>query len=280
MRKSILAGVAVIAVLAGCSEGSRTAREAHDLSEEPTISPTAAPGVAWRYSYDYQLADEAIAQVQEAHASACEALGTAKCRITGLEYRVSDDKAVYAMLQVKLAPGIARQFGKAASGKVAGAGGKLLRTQFTGEDVTPTTSTAARDEQNLKDEIAAVEKQLAAARTAEERAPLNTRLSELRSQLAGARGTIAEANERLASTPMTFNYYGRGGIEGFRTNPVEDANRSFVSSLVTMVTVVLQVFAVLLPWAFLLALLVLLARTRVGRAVRSFFAPRPAEPSE
>lgn len=278
MRKGLFASAAVFAVLTGCSAPDGPSREASDVHEEPNVSPTAAPGVAWRYSYNYQLRDEAISQVQESHASACESLGTARCRITGLDYSVGEDETVSAMLQVKLAPELARQFGKAATGQVARAGGKLLSTQFAGEDVTPVSSEAARQQQDINAQIANLESQLQRATSASERNALNARLSDLRGQLSYTRGTIAEANVKLASTPMTFNYYGRGGIAGFRTNPVEDALRSFVSSLVTMVTVVLQAFAVLLPWALLLALLVILARTRPGRAVRKFFAPRASEP--
>jgi len=53
-----------------------------------------------------------------------------------------------------------------------------------------------------------------------------------------------------------------------------------VSSLVTMVTVVLQAVAILLPWALLLSLLVFIAKSRVGRAVRRFLTPRVREGSE
>lgn len=278
MRRWILASAAAIAVLTGCSQQAE--REAQDVSEAPSISPTAAPGVAWRYSYDYQLEDEAISKVQEAHASACEALGTAKCRITGLDYQVSEDKTVSAMLQVKLAPELARKFGKSATDQVQSADGKLLRNQFSGEDVGPITADASRQQRDLEAEIAMLEQQLAAATAENERAALTTRLTTLRAQRAQTRGTIADATERLANTPMTFNYYGRGGIAGFRTNPVEDAGLSFVSSLVTMITVVLQALAVLLPWLVLLGAIVLLARTRPGRALRKFFSPRPTEPKE
>ena len=279
MRKGLLLSVAVVAVLAGCSGPGGPSREASDVHEEPNVSPTSAPGVAWQYSYNYELR-EAISGVQEAHAGGCEALGPAKCRITGLNYSVAEDETVSAMLQVKLAPEIARQFGKAATSQVGKAGGKLLSTQITGEDVTPVSSRAAGQEQALNQQIADLEKQLARAASASERNALNARLSELRGQLTYARSTFAEATEKLASTPMTFNYYGRGGIAGFKTNPAEDALRSFVSSLVTMVTVVLQALALLLPWALLLALLVALARTGPGRAVRKFFSPRASEPGE
>ena len=80
---------------------------------------------------------------------------------------------------------------------------------------------------------------------------------------------------------MTFNYYGKGGIGGFAgRNPVIDALRSFVASLVTMITLVLQVLAVLLPWAIPIALLIWLARSRAGRAVGGLFRRLKQTPNE
>jgi len=276
MRKGIMAIAAAGAVLAGCSQSPDASREASDMSE-PNVAPSSAPGVAWTYAYDYQLADEAIARVQEAHAAACEGLGIARCRITGLNYDVRDDKSVSASLEVKLAPDIARQFGKTATDAVSKADGSLLRTQFRGEDVAPVANAAGRQQSDVEQRIAALEKQLASARSDGERAEITSQLDSLRGQLSDAKATIAGASERLASTPMTFNYYGRGGIAGFKTNPVREAARSFVSSLVTMISFVLQFFALVVPWILLLALLVALARTRPGRAVRRFFVPPPRE---
>ena len=274
MRKSLLMSAAFVAALAGCSQAGEPIREASDVHEEPNISPTSAPGVAWQYSYNYQLRDEAISGVQEAHATACETLGPARCRITGLNYSVSEDETVSAMLQVKLAPEIAREFGKGATGQVGKAGGKLLSTEITGEDVTPVSSQAASQQKALNGQIADLEKQLARATSASERNALNSRLGELRGQLTYARSTIAEATEKLASTPMTFNYYGKGGIAGFAGhNPAMDAARSFVSSLVAMITIVLQLLAWVLPWAILGFVIFLAARSRAASAFRGLFKP-------
>jgi hypothetical protein len=244
------------------------------VHETPNISPTAAPGVAWRYSYDFQLPDDAIESVQEAHASECEALGVARCRITGLRYSVDDDDAVSAMLEVKLAPDIARQFGKQATGDVRKAGGRLSNTEFTGEDTEPVLSATTRNQSDLQARIADIQKQLGnRALKDSERAQLQSQLNDLRSRLAETQSTVTATQAKLASTPMTFNYYGKGGISGFAGhNPIMDAARSFVASLVTMITFLLQVLAVLLPWLILIALLVLLVRSRAGRAVGRFFA--------
>lgn len=162
MRKLALVVLAAGSLLAGCSGGGDGVTQGTDESMGPNVSPTAAPGVAFRYAYDYQLPDEVISAVQEAHAAKCEALGVQRCRITGLEYRVIEDSAVSATLQVKLAPQIARQFGKAATADVTRANGKLLSAQFSGEDVTPITSEAGRQQASASDRIADVEGSLRA----------------------------------------------------------------------------------------------------------------------
>ena len=67
-------------------------------------SPTAAPGVAFNYRYAFRLPAERVAEVQEQHAQACEQLGVARCRITGMLYRLVNDDDIEAMLAFKLDP--------------------------------------------------------------------------------------------------------------------------------------------------------------------------------
>lgn len=263
-----------MAVLAGACSQAGGPDEARDVAEAPKIAPSSAPSVAFRYAYMFELPDDSISSVQEKHAARCETLGVERCRITGLTYSVNEDDAVQASLTVKLAPAIARQFGKQATDDVKSADGLLRTTEFSGEDTEPATTHASRQQSDLETRIVEVERQLRSTSNDRERAQLQSQLNELRSQLSQAQATIAGARQLLASTPMTFNYYGRGGISGFRTNPIREAARLFVSSLVTMVDVVLRLLAVLLPWALLIGLLVLIARSRFGRWLRSLFERR------
>jgi hypothetical protein len=78
----------------------------------PGISPHAAPGVAFNYAYSFVLPSKAISAVQESHAAACEKLGIARCRITGMRYSLTDEDSVSAQLTFKLDPALARAFGK------------------------------------------------------------------------------------------------------------------------------------------------------------------------
>lgn len=66
---------------------------------------------------------------------------------------------------------------------------------------------------------------------------------------------------------MTFHYYGRGGVPGFRGNPIREAWQTLVTTVVLILGFLLQALAVILPLLVLLALLVALWRTRPVRAV-------------
>jgi hypothetical protein len=81
---------------------------------------------------------------------------------------------------------------------------------------------------------------------------------------------VAASQAALASTPMALHYYGRGGVPGFRGNPVREAWHTFMATVVAIVGILLQALAVLVPLGVLLALLIALWRTRPMRAVRSW----------
>jgi hypothetical protein len=289
MLRRTVWGIAFAFLLSACGQqvsdrGSESSREstASDIAEAPSINPTAAPGVAFSYSYDFQLGDGTIAPVQEAHAAHCEALGVTRCRITGLRYSVGVNDTVSAMLQVKLAPDLARQFGKDATAEVRKADGRLVNTEFTGEDTAPAISNAQAQQSDVSARIADIEKRIANMKSGDrERAELQSQLETLRREAAEANATISTQREKLANTPMTFNYYGKGGIPGFGgKNPVREAAKTFVSSAVTMISAVLTVAAALLPWLVLLALIVAALRSRIGRRFVAWVRPRQSEEAE
>lgn len=271
--------VILLALLgAACSQREDAGQADQDVAEEssiasPDIAPSAAPGVAFAYAYDFRLDDGRIAALQEAHAGACEKLGLARCRITGLKYTVGEDEQVTAMLHVKLDPIIARRFGKQSESVVEAAGGRLINAEFSGEDEGSAIRTATTERREIVARIAEIEDKLASLGAGDrERTALQSQLEELRANLSGKKQSIAASEERLANTPMTFNYYGKGGVPGFRgTNPVAEAWHTFIASGVTMISFLLQLLGAVLPWALLLFAIVLVIRSRVGAAVRPWW---------
>src|SRR3954452_3049425 len=139
MKKTLLlAAVLLAACSQRQSQDETTPHKSFNVREEPAppgVDVTAAPGVAFDYRYAFRLPGTRISQVQEAHAQACEKLGLDKCRITGMRYRLVDQKDIEASLSLRLDPKLAREFGKSATDTVKNAEGMLVDQEITGEDV-------------------------------------------------------------------------------------------------------------------------------------------------
>lgn len=282
-RPICLASLAIIA-LCSCSKNDQgrekpSRQEASDTSTAPNISPTAAPGVAFNFAYDFNLPDERISATQEAHAAACERLGLARCRITGMSYSVDQHEQVTAELDLKLDPLIARQFGNSAKQSVEANDGKLIRLDIGSSDEGQAMQQASKQKSDVAGRIGELQQEL--ARTKADTATHANLLSQIQAlqQEASEQGHAIEAGRAaLASTPMAFHYYGRGGVPGFRGNPVRAAWQTFVTMVVWLVQILLQALAVLVPFAILLALFIALWRTKAIRAFRRWTAgPKEAD---
>jgi hypothetical protein len=274
-RQICLAPLAAALVLSSaCSKNEPQSQrsqqyESTDTSSPPNVSPGAAPGVAFRFGYDFNLPDERISATQEAHASACEKLGLAQCRITGMSYSVDQHEQVTAELDVKLAPSIARQFGKSAQQTVEANDGKLIRLEIGSSDEGQAIEQATKQKNDVSAQIARLEQELARTKPGTTaHANLLSQTESLRQQASEQTHAVEASQAALASTPMQFHYYGRGGVPGFRGNPVREAWQTFVTTVVWLVGIILQAIAVLIPLGILIAAFIAFWRARPIRALR------------
>jgi hypothetical protein len=268
MKKSVFL---TAALLAACSKQD-TGEEAHrpaamqpaamDVAREepaPGVDVTAAPGVAFDYRYAFRLPGNRISQVQEAHAQACEKLGIERCRITGMRYRLVNQKDVEAMLALRLDPKIARQFGKDASETVKKSDGMLVDQEITGEDVGTRIAGAAKSEAELRDELRRVEAELArpvpmvrgnvAPQAAVDRQSLLDRAQEIRQQLRELGNRKDADKEALAGTPMVFNYGSGSVVPGFDVrSPLKDALQQAWNNFVAGIAAILVILISIIPW--------------------------------
>jgi len=254
-----------------CSKNAQQGPESttREASSSPDISPSAAPGVAFNYNYEFNLTDTRIAATQEVHAGACEKLGRDRCRITGMSYSVDQNEQVVAELDLKLDPAIARQFGKSAQQSVESNGGKLIRLEIGSSDEGAAIEQATKQKIDVSTQIAQLQQELAKTKPGTDaRANLMNQIQALQQQASQQTRTIEESQAALASTPMEFHYYGRGGVPGFRGNPVREAWNTFVTTVVWLTQILLQILAVLIPLGLLIAGFVALWRTRPVRAAR------------
>jgi hypothetical protein len=226
--------------------------------------------VAFNYDYSFNLPDEKISAAQEAHAAACEKLGLARCRITGMSYSLNQQDNVTAELELKLDPTIARQFGKAAQQTVEGNDGKLLRLDIGSSDEGSKIASASTQRSNAASQIAALQEQLQRTKPEDARARVLDQIQNLQGQQSEQAQIVSMSQATLASTPMHFRYYGEGGVPGFRANPAREAWKTFMTTVIWLVGMVLQALAVLVPLGVLLALVISVWRTRPVRAVRGW----------
>ena len=89
------------------------------------------PGVAFAYKFGFRMPDAAISAAQEAHAAACEKLGLARCRITGMTYELDERDRVDGTLELAVDPLLARSFGRDAIATVEKSEGKLRYARIT-----------------------------------------------------------------------------------------------------------------------------------------------------
>lgn len=279
VRRTGLILLATTAALASCSQApdqaSSSGESAADSARAPDISPTAAPGVAFSYDYDFQLPDRRISEVQEQHARACEQLGLAQCRIAGMTFGIDENEQINASLKLKLDPAIARDFGSKASKLVDASDGRLVNLQISGDDVGSGVDLSRARKVELERRIAELETRLSRLRAEDSaRGALIAQIDGLKEELANQDRSIAAGQMQLANTPMMFEYYGSGGVPGFRGNPIREAWHTFMGTLVLLVRFLLQALAVLVPIALISALLLLLWRASPAKAVRRWLRPQ------
>ena len=242
----------------------------------PNIGPTAAPGVAFNYRYAFRLPGERVSAVQERHAQACERLGLARCRLTGMRYRLVNDQDIEGTLAFKVDPAIARQFGKLGIEAVSRAEGMLVDSEISGVDAGAAIKAANRTDAQMSDDLRQIEAQLArAGLQSEERARLQSEAQQLRTMIRSNRASREEQQESLATTPMVFQYGSGDLVPGFDTrSPMSSAIRQAGSNVVESLATIFLIVLTLLPWA-LMALLGFWIFRNVQRRFRPA-EPRPA----
>lgn len=285
MKRIVLALSAVVLATSSCSQPDEDRAsddlQTMDVAEEsadsaspasrsaPGIVPTAAPGVAFAYIYGFRMPDTAISAAQEVHAAACEKLGLARCRITGMTYELDERDRVEGTLELAVDPLLARAFGRDAIAVVEKSEGKLRYARITGEDQNPALDDAARREGSANRTIAQLESDLAKAKNENERVQLREQIRQLRADIQAAQSNAADSEAKIRRTPMTFTYRGGGASRGFASeNPATEAWYLFIDSAATLVSLLLKFLAIALPWLALVLLLVLGWRSRLAAPLR------------
>ena len=229
-----------------------TAERSPDARTGPNVSPTAAPGVAFNYRYAFRLPAQRIATVQEQHAQSCERLGVARCRITGMRYRVINDRDIEAMLAFKLDPSVARHFGRDAAALVANSEGMLVDSEISGTDVGTAIRATGRNITEMNEELSRIEARLRGRLSADERSRLEFEAQQLRQSIRANRANREEQQESLATTPMVLQYGSGDFVPGFDSRPsFRRSSEQALENFLDGVAILFVIMVTLLPWVLL-----------------------------
>lgn len=248
----------------------------------PNVSPAAAPGVAFNYNYSYALAWQRVAELQERHAAMCEQLTLARCRITGMHYRVLGPGDIEAKLELKLDPAVARTFGRQATEAVLQADGMLTQNEISGVDAGGQIRQTTTDIARLQADLARIQQRLSGRIGDEERAELQSQAEQLREQIRALGDQRQATQETLATTPMVFNYGSGELVPGYRPpQSLGEALGKAWADFKTGGTALLAALIRVAPWLLLLVVIGAIAlyvrRRWVPRAKPADIATEPAE---
>jgi len=240
----------------------------------PGVNVTAAPGVAFNYTYAFRLPAQNVKDAQEAHASACEKLGPQHCRITGMLYRLIGENNIVGAIQFKLDPALARAFGKQGIDAIVKADGKLVDAEITGTDAGAAIKTLDMQRQQTEAEVQRLDRQLARGDLKPaERSELQRQRAALAARLQEVKTETDNQEESLATTPVSFRYESGAAVRGFDGSaPIASAGNVFLDSAQITLGVVLTALAALAPPGVILLIGFLLWRR--------FRPRRPAPPTE
>lgn len=284
MRKVLLATTCL--ALAACSQKSDTSSGGSGASfsngadgvvasdvdspaeNTPGISTAAAPGVAFAYRYAFRMPTAVISHMQDLHVRACEKLGVAHCRVTGMHYRLVDTDNVAASLAFALDPALARSFGSDATAAVTAADGKLANAEVDGNDAGAAIKQQDARQTDTDARIRVIDGQLTAAKlSAYERERLREQRATLVATIGAARRETTEQQDSFATTPVLFDYASGPAVQGFDpATPLTGAANLAIGSAKVTFAVVLGLLATLGPPGLVMVAGVLLWRR---------FRPRP-----
>jgi len=240
-RSSLLLVSAAALALAACSDNSASetteAVTTADIAEEPAMEastadsaaeassstdiPTAAPKIAYVYSYGFRVERDAIAPLQERHADMCAHLGPLTCQVRSMSQSGADDDYGYGELELSVAADKARDFGRKLAGAVEAEGGEQVSSTIEGEDLSKQivdTEARLRSREVLRDRLMEVLRTRKGS--VQELVEAERGVAQVNEEIDQARSWLQEMRGRVAYSRVTVTYQSEGAGPGGFFEPI------------------------------------------------------------
>ncbi len=232
------------------------ANQSHSEPIPPSAStplPVGMPQVAYTFAYGFRVAPEIIRPMQEKHADMCEAKGSQVCRIVSMNTGESEGDYAYGSLQIAIASGEARSFGKALTATSEGMKGELVSSSIQGEDLSKRivdTEARLRARTVLRDRLMEV---LRSRRgTVAELVQAERGVAQVNEEIDQAQSWLNEMRGRVAYSTMTLEYQAGTPSEGGFLDPIRSAWGSLATIFGNLIALLMIVGLVVLPLGLLI----------------------------
>ena len=204
--------------------------------------------IAYAYSFGFQIAQEDIPALQQAHVAICEDLGP-RCRILRMSQAGTDSYDGYGELQLQVDARQAREFGSSLSEPAEELGGEQVSFVVDGEDLS---ETIIDNEARLASRLVLRDKLTAILRnnrgSVDELVKAERAVAEVNEEIDSTRSKLQELRNRIRFSSISISYnpaYGETQI-GF-VRPVVTAFKSIGSTLGMTIGALIYLATALVP---------------------------------
>ncbi|MBX7541097.1 DUF4349 domain-containing protein [Qipengyuania sphaerica] len=226
--------------------------------------PVGMPQVAYTFAYGFRVSPNLIRPMQEKHADMCEAKGPTVCRIVSMNTGESEGDYAYGSLQIAIASGEARTFGKTLTSTSEGMKGELISSSIQGEDLSKRivdTEARLRARTVLRDRLMEV---LRTRRgTVAELVEAERGVAQVNEEIDQAQSWLTEMRARVAFSTMTIEYQAGTPSEGGFLDPIRNAWGSLATIFGNLIAILMVIGFVVVPLGLLVWGLIRLFR-RLG----------------
>lgn len=244
--------------------------------------PVSMPQVAYTFAYGFRVAPNLIRPMQEKHADMCEAKGPTVCRIVSMNSGEREGDYAYGSLQIAIASGEARTFGKALTATCEGMKGELVSSSIQGEDLSKRivdTEARLRARTVLRDRLMEVLRNRKG--TVAELVEAERGVAQVNEEIDQATSWLTEMRGRVAYSTMTLEYEAGSPSQGGFTDPIRNAWGSLASILGNLIAILMVIGMVVLPLGLLVwGAIRLFKRLGLSTGIGNDGWTRPEEPKQ
>jgi len=242
--------------------------------------PPATPMLAYSYDYGVEAPPAKVRPLMSAQQQACVAAGPAVCQVTGAETSSGGPDQITAKLSFRATPAWLQGFEASLSQRAGDAGGRLIRSQVTSEDLTRDivdTDAAVRAKTALRDRLQTLLETHPGK--VDDLLSVEEALSKAQADLDQTTSELAVMRQRVATSDVAIEYDSAGVLAPQGAwSPVAKAAASVVGAIAGSVAVIIYLVAAILPWGLLIAGVLWLFRARLPRIGRRRAATAPVPP--